>query len=86
MSPTSPFIDISTDYIVPSSVVVPRKHNLPSRSTRGMPPKWYDPEYESQRSRYPTNRPGDGQLSQTAVAFNASIYSSAIPKNIEEAL
>ena len=46
-SPTAPFIDISTDYIVPSSVVVPRKYNLPPQSTRGIPPKRYDPEYES---------------------------------------
>ena len=59
---------------------------MPPRSTRGMPPKRYDPEYESERSRYPISRPDDEQLSQTAVAFNASLYSSAIPKNIEEAL
>ena len=51
-----------------------------------MPPKRYDPEYESQRSRYPVGRPDDEQLSQTAVAFNASLYSSTIPNTIEEAL
>ena len=79
-SPTAPSIDISTDHIVPSSVVVRRKYNLPPRSTRGMPPKRYDPEYESQRSRHPIGRPGDKQLSQTAVAFNASLHSSTIPK------
>ena len=46
-STTAPLIDISIDCIVPSSAVVPRKYNLPPRSTRGMPPKGYDPEYES---------------------------------------
>ncbi|XP_057548021.1 uncharacterized mitochondrial protein AtMg00820-like [Amaranthus tricolor] len=51
-----------------------------------MPPKWYDPEYESQRSRYPICRRDEEQLSQTAVAFNASLYSSTIPKTTEEAL
>lgn len=33
----------------------PPKYKLPSRSTRGVPPKRYDPEYEAHRSRYPIN-------------------------------
>ena len=51
-----------------------------------MPPKRYDPEYESQRFRYLMCRMDDEQLSQTAVAFNASLYSSTIPKTTKEAL
>ena len=81
-----PFIDISTDDIVPSSVTVPRKYELTPRSTRGMPPKRYDPEFESQKSRYPICRRDDEQLSQTTVAFNTSLYSSTIPESTEEAL
>ena len=85
-SSPSPFIDISTNDIVPSSVVVPRKYELPLQSTRGMPPKRYDPEFKSQRSRYSICRQDDEQLSQTTVAFNTSLYSSTIPKSTEEAL
>ena len=68
-SSPAPFIDISTKYIVLSSVAVPRKYNLSPQSTKGMPPKRYDPEYESQRSRYPICRPDDEQLSQIAFAI-----------------
>ena len=51
-----------------------------------MPPKRYDLEYESQRSRFPICRQDDEQLSQTAIAFNESLYSNAISKSTKEAL
>ena len=45
-----------------------------------------DPEFESQRSRYPTNRGSNENLSQTTVAFNTSLYSNVLQKTTEEAL
>ena len=38
-SPTDPLIDVSTDPIVPSSVVVPRKSNLPPPKYKRNTPK-----------------------------------------------
>ena len=77
-----PLIDIAND--VPS-VELPRRYELPPRITRGIPPRRYDPEFEEQRSRYPINQGNVDTLSQTAVAFNTSLYSSSIPRNTEEA-
>ena len=68
------------------SVTVLRKYELPPRSTRGVPPRRYDPEFESQKSRYPISRRDNEQVSQTAIAFNTALYSSFIPKNTKEAL
>uniref|UniRef100_A0A803MX05 Retroviral polymerase SH3-like domain-containing protein n=1 Tax=Chenopodium quinoa TaxID=63459 RepID=A0A803MX05_CHEQI len=62
------------------------RYELPPRSTRGVPPRRYDPEYEDQRSRYPIERISTESLSSTAIAFNASLYSADIPKNVEEAV
>ena len=42
--------------------------------------------YEAQRSRYPISRDSDKNLSQAAVAYNVSLYSNTVPRNIEEAL
>ena len=63
----------------------PCRYQLPLRSKRGIPPRRYDPEFESQRSRYPINREASN-LAQTAVAFQTSLYSSSLPKSTEEAL
>ena len=46
----------------------------------------YDPEFESQRSRYPPNRESNENLPQIVVAFNTSLYSNVLPKTTEEAL
>ena len=54
------------------------RYELPHRSTRGVPPKRYDPEYEDQRSRYPIERISNENLSNTAVAFTTSLYLSLI--------
>ena len=62
------------------------RYKLPPRSTRGVPPRRYDPDLEAQRSRYPVNKESDIVLPQTARAFNASLYSNSMPKNVEEAL
>ena len=79
-----PIIDTSNDDA--PSVDIPSRYELPPRSTRGVPPKRYDPEFESQHSRYPTNRGNDGNLSQTTIAFNISLYYNVLPKTTEEAL
>ena len=73
----------TTDVI--SSDDVPRRYELPPRSTRGIPPRRYDPEFESQRSRYPIQE-NQGNLSQVAVAFNTSLYSCSLPKSTDDAL
>ena len=62
------------------------RYELPPRSTRGVPPKTYDLEFESQRSKYPVNKPGEGNLSLKAKAFNTALYSENIPTSTEEAL
>uniref|UniRef100_A0A803MV56 Copia protein n=1 Tax=Chenopodium quinoa TaxID=63459 RepID=A0A803MV56_CHEQI len=36
----------------------PRRYVFPSRSTRGIPPKRYDPEFEAQKSKYPMKDSG----------------------------
>lgn len=59
---------------------------LPPRTTRGVPPKMYDPNYEAKRSRYPIETPREGNMSQSALEFNATIYGTKLPNNIEEAL
>ena len=78
-----PLIDITNDVL---SVESPRRYELPPRSTRGFPPKRYDPEFEAQRSRYPINYSNVDNLSQSAVAFTVALYSSTIPRDTEEAL
>ena len=61
------------------------KYMLPPRSTRGVPPKRYEPEYQPRRSRYPVANVDRGSLSQMAKAFNAVLYSEKIPRTLEEA-
>ena len=51
-----------------------------------MPPRRYDPEFESQKSRYPIYQETQDHLCHTAVAFNASLYSGNLPKNTDDAL
>ena len=80
--PNSP--DTDTNDVI-SSDDVPRRYELPPRSTRGIPPRRYDPEFESQRSRYPIQE-NQGNLSQVAVAFNTSLYSCSLPKSTDDAL
>ena len=62
------------------------RYELPPRSTRGIPPKRYDPEFESQRSKYPVNKARVGILSIQAKTFNTTLYSEDIPNTTEEAL
>ena len=68
------------------SVEMSNRYELPPRKTRGVPPKRYDPEYEAKRSRYLADRNNVESLAQMALAFNASLYSNKIPRNVEEAL
>uniref|UniRef100_A0A803L1R9 Gag protein n=1 Tax=Chenopodium quinoa TaxID=63459 RepID=A0A803L1R9_CHEQI len=76
---------VPTDSVsIPSDNCLNR-YELPPRSTRDVPPKRYDLEYEDQRSRYPIERISNENFSNTAVAFNASLYSNTIPRTVEEA-
>ena len=59
---------------------------VPPRTTQGTPPKRYDSDYEARRSRYPIEQPGEGNMSQSALAFNATLYSTKVPNTVEEAL
>ena len=64
----------------------PEKYQLPPRSTRGKPPRRYDPEFEARRSKYPVNTESEGTLSKTAVAFRMALYSAEILDTVEKAL
>ena len=77
---------IDTNFPSIASNDVPSRYELPPRSTRRIPPRRYDLEFETQWSRYPVNRENNEALSQTVVAFNTSLYSSNVPNNVEEAL
>ena len=61
-------------------------YTLPPRTTRGVPPKRYDPDYEAQQSRYPVGTSDRENMSQSALAFNAALYSTKLPDIVEEAL
>ena len=59
---------------------------LPPRSTRGVPPRRYDPEYESKRLRYPVEKTDTGGLSRSALAFKTVLDTTKSPTTVEEAL
>jgi hypothetical protein len=59
---------------------------LPPRAIRGIPPRRYDLDYEAKRSKYPVDTPSEGNLSQSALAFNAALYGTKLPETVEEAL
>ena len=61
------------------------KYTLPPRSNRGVPPKRYEPEYKPRNTRYPMANMVRGSISQEARVFNTMIYSSNVPKTLEEA-
>ncbi|XP_057529974.1 uncharacterized protein LOC130808527 [Amaranthus tricolor] len=51
-------------------------YTLPPRTTQEVPPKRYDPDYEAQRSRYLVRTSDRENMSQSALAFNAALYST----------
>ena len=57
---------------------------LPPRTTRGVPPKRYDLDFESRRSRYPIEQPSEGNMSQSAMSFNAALHRTNLPNSVEE--
>ena len=61
------------------------RYLLSHRSTRGIPPKRYEPEYKPQRSRYPVANVVKGSMSCEAKAFTAVVDSEIIPRTVEEA-
>lgn len=63
-----------------------KRYYIPLRSVRGIPPKWYDLEYEAQRLKYPIIKLNEGNLSHTSMTFNIALYSTEIPKTVEQAL
>ena len=71
---------------VEQSIELSNRYILPPRSTRGIPPRRYDLEYESKRSRYPVDQSNNESLADIALAFNTSLYSNKLPRNVEEAL
>lgn len=84
VTPESPTNDTNNN--MPSEDAnIPKRYELPPRSTRGVPPKRYDPEFESQRSRYPIEPTDRESLSHSTVAFNTSLYSNTLPRTTEEA-
>uniref|UniRef100_A0A803LBV3 Uncharacterized protein n=1 Tax=Chenopodium quinoa TaxID=63459 RepID=A0A803LBV3_CHEQI len=50
------------------------RYELPPRSTRGVPPKRYDPEFESQRSKYPVNKPGEGDDAEEIEHLKSKLF------------
>ncbi|CAH9073666.1 unnamed protein product [Cuscuta europaea] len=59
---------------------------LPARSTRGIPAKRYSPEKITKGAKYPMASIAEGNLSENAKAFTASLYSEEIPSSMEQAL
>ena len=76
-----PVIDNNIDPV--AIVDEPSRFELPPKSTRGIPSRRYAPEFVIQRSRYPVTRENNKVLSQIAVAFNTSLYSSTVPKMLK---
>ena len=64
-------------------VYIPNRYELPPKSTRGIPPKRYDPEFEAQRSTYPVSKESNKNLSHSAMAFNIALHSNDVPKNVQ---
>ena len=64
-------IDTGATNPIPSDDI-PNRCELHLRSTRGIPPKSYDPEFEAQRSRYLVYTDSEENLSQTVISFTAS--------------
>ena len=77
---------ISNNPINIVTISVPNRYELPPKSKWGVLPKRYDPEFEAQRSRYLISRKSNEGLCQTTMAFNTSLCSIDVPKNIKEAL
>ncbi|KAJ0617795.1 putative RNA-directed DNA polymerase [Helianthus annuus] len=61
------------------------RYSLPPRANRGVPPKRYSPEKETRNSRYPVANMVNGNLSNNAKAFVASLYTEQIPNSVKEA-
>uniref|UniRef100_A0A803L1U3 Mitochondrial protein n=1 Tax=Chenopodium quinoa TaxID=63459 RepID=A0A803L1U3_CHEQI len=78
---------VPTDSVsIPSDNCLNR-YELPPRSTRDVPPKRYDPEYEDQRSKYPIERINNENLSNTTIvegakATNREQYQKIVGKPI----
>lgn len=77
---------INSEPNVEQSTELSNRYELPTICTRGIPPTRYDLDYEAKRSRYPVDRSNVEFLAQTTLAFNTSLYSNKILRNIEEAL
>src|SRR3989442_15085258 len=61
------------------------KYTLPPRSNRGIPPKRYEPDYEPRKTKYPVANLVRGSISTKRKTFNTALYSTSIPKTVEEA-
>ena len=63
-----------------------RTYVLPPRTTRGIPSKRYDPDNVAKRSRCPIDCLSEGRMSQIAMAFNTTLFSTKLSSTVEEAL
>ncbi|KAL1548051.1 Beta-galactosidase 8 [Salvia divinorum] len=63
------------------------QYELPKRSTRGVPPRRYSPDWKGSKSRYSMTNLAQGQLTEMAQAFQAALYEEEeIPQSFEEAM
>lgn len=72
---------IKTSNTIPTNTYV-----LPPRSTRGILPRRYDPEFESRRSKYPISNIVESKLSKKVFSFHTAVCSDNISRNVDEAL
>lgn len=59
---------------------------LPARKTKGIPPVWFEAEYNPKENRYPVANLARSILTPTANAFAAVVYNLDVPRTIEVAL
>ncbi len=66
--------------------IVPQRRELPPRVNRGRLGKQYDEYYVSGLSKYPIADYARGNLTTSAKAYSAAVYSEVLPRNAQEAL
>ena len=63
----------------------PTRYVLPPRSTRGIPPKRYEPDYVPRGSKYPVANLAKGRLSEAAGTYTLMVDSETVPRTVKEA-
>lgn len=63
------------------------QYEMPKRSTRGVPPKRYSPDWKGRKTKYSLVNVAQGQLTEMARAFEAALYEEEeVPHSFEEAM